>query len=73
MRICISQKIEIKEDKKRGLSMRSVSSSSSTRKIHYDKNKSRNKRSDRGKDSDMFRLRDKYRRLGKKSQSIVFT
>ncbi|EWC77733.1 hypothetical protein C923_01589 [Plasmodium falciparum UGT5.1] len=51
--------------------MRSVSSSSSTRKIHYDKNKSRNKRSDRGKDSDMFRLRDKYRRLGKShSQSF---
>ncbi|EUT89308.1 hypothetical protein PFAG_01461 [Plasmodium falciparum Santa Lucia] len=60
-----------KRRQKRGLSMRSVSSSSSTRKIHYDKNKSRNKRSDRGKDSDMFRLRDKYRRLGKShSQSF---
>ncbi|SOV12640.1 nuclear polyadenylated RNA-binding protein NAB2, putative [Plasmodium sp. gorilla clade G2] len=54
-----------KRRQKRGLSMRSCSSSSSTRKIHYDKNKSRNKRSDRGKESDILRFRDKYRRLGR--------
>ncbi|SBT70176.1 nuclear polyadenylated RNA-binding protein NAB2, putative, partial [Plasmodium malariae] len=57
---------------RRGMSIRSSSSSADARKFHYDKNKIRTKKNDKGADIDRTKFKDKYRKVGK-STSRSFT
>ncbi|SBS85274.1 nuclear polyadenylated RNA-binding protein NAB2, putative (NAB2) [Plasmodium ovale curtisi] len=55
-----------KKRQKRGMSMRSSSSSASTRKFHYDRNKPRAKKNDKGgREVDKLKSKEKYRRIGR--------
>ncbi|SBT38023.1 nuclear polyadenylated RNA-binding protein NAB2, putative (NAB2) [Plasmodium ovale wallikeri] len=55
-----------KKRQKRGMSMRSSSSSASTRKFHYDRNKPRTKKNDKGgREVDKLKSKEKYRRIGR--------
>ncbi|KAI4837273.1 nuclear polyadenylated RNA-binding protein NAB2 [Plasmodium brasilianum] len=57
---------------RRGMSIRSSSSSADARKFHYDKNKIRTKKNDKGADIDRTKFKDKYRKVGR-STSRSFT